>query len=228
MAEKIRLLLACSDAESRERLIRTLSREFETISAANVEEGSSLLAQEPVSLVFCEDRLPGGGFPGLLNEIKNSGTSTPVVVLSRTGDWEEYLTVLRCGAFDMVVPPYERLAIQTAAYNALQESRASRGARAVQALPRMAPRSALRAASGSTSARAYAAAAGAGSGIPAERTPAWKKTKNELPSAAENRNGEKENFSMRDGFVESQDKVTEESAATEYQGNAGISSETGG
>ncbi|MDE3137618.1 MAG: hypothetical protein KGL59_13660, partial [Acidobacteriota bacterium] len=73
---------------------------------------------------------------------------------SRTGDWEEYLMALRLGVFDMVIPPYDRVAIHTVAYNALHECRVSRGARAVEALPHMPPRSALRAAA--AQAAAYA------------------------------------------------------------------------
>jgi DNA-binding response OmpR family regulator len=147
MADKIRLLLACSDPESRACLTDGLSdTEFETILAPNFEESSSALAKQPVSIVFCEDRLPGGGFKKLMKEVKDSGTCTPVVVLSRTGDWEEYLKALRLGAFDMVTPPYDRVAIRMVAYNALHESRISRGARDVEALPHMAPKRALRAA----------------------------------------------------------------------------------
>jgi DNA-binding NtrC family response regulator len=227
MAEKVRLLLACSDMGSRDRLTHTLGEEFETLPATNVEESSSLLAQELVSLVFCEDRLPGGGCSGLLNEIKRSGTCTPVVVLSRTGDWEEYLAVLRLGAFDMLTPPYERLAIQTAAYNALQESRVVRGARAVEALPRMAPRSALRAAPNSAHARAYAAA-GAPSGIPGERTPAREQAENGLPAAAENRTTERESFSMREGSTTKQGRVPDKKPAEENSKNSGIATGTGG
>jgi DNA-binding NtrC family response regulator len=157
MADKIRLLLACSDPVSRAHLANSLNHtEFETIIASDFEESSTVLAKQPVSMVFCEDQLPGGGFPKLLQAVKHSGTSTPVVVLSRTGDWEEYLNALRLGAFDMVIPPYDRVAIHTVAYNALHECRVSRGARAVEALPHMPPRSALRAAAGAAHAVAYA------------------------------------------------------------------------
>ncbi len=170
MADKISLLLACSDPMSREYLTDSLDdAEFETILASNCEESSGVLAQQPVSMVFCEDRLPGGGFRRLLNEVKRSGTSTPVVILSRTGDWEEYLAALRLGAFDMVIPPYERVAIHTVAYNALHESRVSRGARDVEALPHIAPKSALRAAAHAAHA-AYTGQGGALHGSPEYRS----------------------------------------------------------
>jgi len=186
MADKIRLLLAGSDPESRKRLTHTLGEEFETISASNVQESSSLLAQHTFSLVFCEDLLPGGGFPRLMNEVKRSGTSTPLVVLSRTGEWEEFLAALRLGAFDMVIPPYERLAIHTVAYHALQESRVSRGNRSVEALPRMAPRSALRAASRSRLAQPYSGSSGAQHGFPNERRSVLDRTNDNYPAAAGN------------------------------------------
>jgi CheY-like chemotaxis protein len=186
MADKIRLLLACSDPESRKRLTHTLGEEFETISASNVQESSSLLAQHTFSLVFCEDLLPGGGFPRLMNEVKRSGTSTPLVVLSRTGEWEEFLAALRLGAFDMVIPPYERLAIHAVAYNALQESHVSRGNRSVEALPRMAPRSALHAASRSSLAQPYPGSSGPRHGFPNEHRSVPDRSNDNLPAAAEN------------------------------------------
>jgi DNA-binding NarL/FixJ family response regulator len=149
MADKIRLLLACSDPVSRAHLAESLKdTEFETILAFNCAESSNLLAKVPVSMVFCEDQLPGGGFPKLLNLVKHGGTNTPIVVLSRTGEWEEYLNALRLGAFDMVIPPYDRVAIHTVAYNALHESRVSRGDRGVEAIVHMPPSSALRSAAG--------------------------------------------------------------------------------
>jgi DNA-binding NarL/FixJ family response regulator len=157
MADKIRLLLACSDPVSRARLADNLNdTEFEAILASDFEESSTVLAKQPVSMVFCEDQLPGGGFTRLLKAVKHSGTSTPVVVLSRTGDWEEYLKALRLGAFDMVIPPYDRVAIHTVAYNALHECRIARGARGVEALSHMPPQSALRASAKSAHGKAFA------------------------------------------------------------------------
>jgi DNA-binding NarL/FixJ family response regulator len=189
MADKIRLLLACSDPKSRAHLTDSLNdTEFETILASSCEESSGVLARQPVSMVFCEDWLPGGGFPKLLKDVKESGTSTPVVVLSRTGDWEEYLAALRLGAFDMVIPPYERVAIHTVAYNALHESRVSRGARDVEALPHKVPKSALRAAAHAAHA-AYAGQGGALHGSPEYRS-GREQAADSLPGAEKNGVGE--------------------------------------
>jgi CheY-like chemotaxis protein len=191
MADKIRLLVACSDPESRAHLTDSLKdTEFETILASNCEESSRVLGKQPVSMVFCEDRLPGGGLPGVLNEVKLSGTSTPVVVLSRTGDWEEYLAALRLGAFDMVTPPYQRTAIHTVAYNALHESRVSRGARDVEALPHMVPRGALRAAVGAARAAANASQGPAPRASQNEYRPVRKEAAGSLPGTEKSGMGE--------------------------------------
>ena len=187
MADKIRLLLACSDPETRELLANGLGdTEFETILAADFEESSRVLAQHLASMVFCEDRLPGGGFRRLLNEVKRSGTSTPVVILSRTGDWEEYLAALRLGAFDLVIPPYERVAIHTIAYNALNECRVSRGARDIEALPHLAPKSALRAAVQAAQSTAFAGPGGALHSSRNEYRPGRQQATDSLPDAKKN------------------------------------------
>ena len=226
MADKIRLLLACSDPVSRKRLTHTLGEEFETISAANVQESSSLLAQHTFSLVFCEDLLPGGGFPRLMNEVKRSGTSTPLVVLSRTGEWEEYLAALRLGAFDMVIPPYERLAIHTVAYSALQESRVSRGNRSVEPLPRMAPRSPLGTAPRSSLTQPYPGSSGAQRALPGERRSVRERSNDNFPAAGESW-PRKKSLSTRNCSADTH-SVPGESSVPENDGRTGIASEMGG
>lgn len=120
MAEK--LLVACSDRQTSDSLAACIrGMRSQPVFASTVEESCDILAREPIALVFCEDSLPGGGFPELLEGMKELGEGPLVVVVSRTGEWREYAKALRFGAFDMIVPPFDRVAVEETVSKALCE-----------------------------------------------------------------------------------------------------------
>ncbi len=61
---------------------------------------------ENIQVVVCEDLLPESALGAILKQARNRIRPIPVIVTSRTGEWEEFLTALRLGAFDyLVLPP---------------------------------------------------------------------------------------------------------------------------
>ena len=58
-----------------------------------------------VSLVVCDDRLVDGKYEDILSETAPSPLKTPVVVVSPTGDWPDYLKAINAGAFDYLAYP---------------------------------------------------------------------------------------------------------------------------
>jgi DNA-binding NtrC family response regulator len=73
---------------------------------ANCSEALQLLASRRFALVFCEDGMAGCDFRKVLETNNSTGGATGVVVCSRRGGLDEYLEVMRSGAFDFIVPPY--------------------------------------------------------------------------------------------------------------------------
>jgi DNA-binding NtrC family response regulator len=117
------ILMASSDAESRRAIAESLrGTQFLPVFAGNIGEGAELLRRLPVCLILCEENLPDGGYQELLRETEDCGAAVPLVVLSRAGEWDEYLRAIRLGAMDMITPPYHRSIIQALLRRVFQES----------------------------------------------------------------------------------------------------------
>lgn len=103
------ILMASSDTESRRAIAESLrGTQFLPVFAGSIGEGAELLRRLPVCLILCEENLPDGGYQELLRETEDCGAAVPLVVLSRAGEWDEYLRAIRLGAMDMITPPYHR------------------------------------------------------------------------------------------------------------------------
>lgn len=70
------------------------------------EEAREAIKDENIQVVVCEDRLPERALGAILKQTRGRLRPIPVIVASRTGEWEEFLRALRLGAFDyLVLPP---------------------------------------------------------------------------------------------------------------------------
>jgi len=78
------------------------------IRCSTLQKARTLLGQEAFKLVLCADTLPDGNLRAVLQEVKNSASRIPVVVLSHAADWDPYLKALAAGAFDLIVCPPDR------------------------------------------------------------------------------------------------------------------------
>jgi DNA-binding NtrC family response regulator len=58
-----------------------------------------------VCLVVCDDRLIDGKYEDILNETVRLLLKTPLIVVSPTGDWRDYLKAIGAGAFDYLAYP---------------------------------------------------------------------------------------------------------------------------
>jgi len=78
------------------------------IRCSTLQKARTLLGQQAFKLVLCADTLPDGNLRAILQEVKKSANRIPVVVLSRSADWNSYLKALGAGAFDLIVCPPDR------------------------------------------------------------------------------------------------------------------------
>jgi DNA-binding NtrC family response regulator len=100
------VLVASSQLENRRALIQVLEAlSADVISSSSVQQASEVLAKRPIELVFCDDELPDGSYRDLLPAARYRQQGTRVVVMTRTGEWEEYLEAMRLGAFDFIRGP---------------------------------------------------------------------------------------------------------------------------
>ena len=68
-------------------------------------ETTPLSAADNIRFGVCQDRLPDGKYEDLLLLNHAVGISFPWIVVSRTGDWPEYLAAVELGAYDFLAYP---------------------------------------------------------------------------------------------------------------------------
>ena len=113
-------LIAIGDDDDRDSLSRIVAEcGLEPVPCTNLREARSLLASQPIHLVFCQDNLPGGGCFDLLRATLASAHAPPVIVCSRVVDMRLYLDVMEAGACDYMVSPYQKRDVQWLAEGAL-------------------------------------------------------------------------------------------------------------
>jgi len=70
-----------------------------------VGESLTALVQHDVCLVLCDEFVVGGNYRAVVEIVVHADTKVPVIFVSCTGDWPEYLAAIRSGAFDDVAYP---------------------------------------------------------------------------------------------------------------------------
>ena len=75
------------------------------VLTTSLAESRECFAAGNPSIVVCEDLLPDGRYSELLRLNQQSDSKTPVIVVSRTGDWEDYFAALELGAHDFLAFP---------------------------------------------------------------------------------------------------------------------------
>ena len=99
-------LVVSSDDDVRRKLAWVLRQcTLAPVLASTVAESQAALAGNEIVIVVCNDRLDDGKYKDIVELVVRSETKVPVIVVSRTGDWPEYLTAMCGGAFDYLAYP---------------------------------------------------------------------------------------------------------------------------
>jgi len=107
MDKNAQVLVVSPHPEMRQLMSRILGQcKLDVVLSSGVSEARTVLALQLISLVFCEDHLPDGSFRDILSKEGLTPTGAPVVVISRSGDWDKYLEAMRSRVFDYVVHPF--------------------------------------------------------------------------------------------------------------------------
>lgn len=107
MPDALTVLVVSADLEGRRSVTKTLEAlSVQVIPCSTLNQAEQVLSLQRPHLVFCDERLPDGGYADLL-VLKDSGrTPPPIVVLTRNGEWELYMDATRRGAFDVIRSPW--------------------------------------------------------------------------------------------------------------------------
>jgi DNA-binding NtrC family response regulator len=124
LQDELTILVVSANLESR----RTVSNILEALCVSVIpcstlaQTEQVLLLQRP-SLIFCDERLPDGGYADLLELKLPGGITPPIVVLTRNGEWELYMDATRRGAFDVIRSPWCPTDIELSFIRAVREER---------------------------------------------------------------------------------------------------------
>ena len=99
-------LVVSSDDEVSRKLAESLGQcGLAPLFASTVVESEIALAGREVLVVLSTECLADGTYEDIANLVRRSSARIPVVVVSRTGEWPEYLRAIARGAFDYVAYP---------------------------------------------------------------------------------------------------------------------------
>ncbi len=73
--------------------------------ATSIADSRKHLAAGNLHLVLCQDLLPDGKYSDILHLTRRANSSAPVIVVSPTGDWEDYFAAIDRGAHDFLAYP---------------------------------------------------------------------------------------------------------------------------
>lgn len=100
-------ILIVEDENDVNRLLATILSEYETKSAFSGTEAAMWLAQKRFDLVLLDLMLPGMTGEEVIADMRRQGIKTPVIVISAKQDVVDRVNVLRLGADDFIMKPFE-------------------------------------------------------------------------------------------------------------------------
>lgn len=124
MSRKAHLLLVDDDANT----LASLARAFrlaghDATVCDNAGRAAELLREEHFDLIFSDVVMPGKGGLELLEELKNAGVKTPVIMISGQANIEMAVRATRLGALDFLEKPLSTDKLLVTVDNALRLSR---------------------------------------------------------------------------------------------------------
>jgi DNA-binding NtrC family response regulator len=100
---KKRALLVCPLHPARQQLIEVIHRTGTAhMIASTVREATLALQRGTYDVIVTGRTLEDGSADDLLKVARQAQRDAPVVVVSRTADWTEYLEAINRGAFDLL------------------------------------------------------------------------------------------------------------------------------
>jgi two-component system, NtrC family, nitrogen regulation response regulator NtrX len=130
---KPRILVIDDDAGIRESVRRTLEYQgFQFVGAATGPEGLALIEREPPDLVFLDIKMPGMDGLEVLERIKTSNPSLPVVMVSGHGTTQTGFEARDRGASGFIEKPFSEAVLIERVQKELSENRTQTAYRALR------------------------------------------------------------------------------------------------
>jgi DNA-binding NtrC family response regulator len=119
-----KLLVVDDDATVRSQLERLYAQSGYTVTAVgSAEEAVDHLAGEDIDFVITDIKLPGMDGVQLIGHIHQNFPDVPVIAITGYSDIQTAVNVLKLGASDFVVKPFDLAAVQESTRAALEKSK---------------------------------------------------------------------------------------------------------
>ena len=102
---KFSILVVDDEPSQRQFICGSLSKDYETVTAANGTEASQLLSHRSFSLVITDERMPGMSGIELIRWMKEQSPETPIIVLTAYGTIETAVEAIKLGAEEYLIKP---------------------------------------------------------------------------------------------------------------------------
>jgi DNA-binding NtrC family response regulator len=96
---------------------------YEVMTSRTGEEGLELFARENPDLVLLDHWLPGINGDAVLGKIKEGNPETPVIIMTAQGSIELAVNLMKMGAFDFLVKPFDLEQLETLVQKGLERVR---------------------------------------------------------------------------------------------------------
>lgn len=118
------ILVVDDDPAVRGQLSRLYQQSgYRVEAAASAEQALKHLAQGPIDFVITDIKLPGASGAELIATMQESYPDVPVIAITGYLDIDTAVNVLKCGAVDFVVKPFDLMAVRDATATALERTR---------------------------------------------------------------------------------------------------------
>lgn len=101
------VLVVDDEVRSQDALRRTLDEDFSVFTASSAEEARSLLERQPVSVILCDQRMPGMSGVNFLKEVREHWPEIVRIVISGYTDSEDIIAgINEAGIYQYILKPW--------------------------------------------------------------------------------------------------------------------------
>ncbi|MGH7847161.1 MAG: sigma-54-dependent transcriptional regulator [Candidatus Binatia bacterium] len=119
-----KLLVVDDDASMRSQLERLYAQSrYTVVAVGSAEEAIEHLAEADIDFVITDIKLPGMDGVQLIGHIHQNSPDVPVIAITGYSDIQTAVNVLKLGASDFVVKPFDLAAVQESTRAALENSK---------------------------------------------------------------------------------------------------------
>ncbi|MBT9552316.1 MAG: sigma-54-dependent Fis family transcriptional regulator [Hydrogenophaga sp.] len=101
------VLVVDDEVRSQDAMRRTLDEDFTVFTASSAEEARGLLERQPVSVILCDQRMPGVTGVAFLKEVREQWPETVRIVISGYTDSEDIIAGINdAGIYQYILKPW--------------------------------------------------------------------------------------------------------------------------